>query len=337
MMVKTFHGRTCSDALNNVRLSLGPDAAILETRQGDMGIEVVAALARPEPAPCFQPASSSPESMSASHAPTGTLVREEDWVEDFLVMRGFSYFLANRVASAVRANLDPEQQDDRERVLDYARTLLELWLKVPASAAQRTGVETCVLVGPSGVGKTTTVAKMAAREMVHADRRVVIASTDDRRLGGAEQMEAFARVLGAPFQSVNSQRELEKARVAAGKDGIVFLDTPGVPRGDRRAMDRLADIVTRVTPDEITLLLAADRDAATLADAVHRFRPLRPGRSSATRTDETVRPGALVSALVRSRLPIVDITNGPDVPDDIEAADSRRLAAWALSSPEERA
>lgn len=102
-------------------------------------------------------------------------------------------------------------------------------------------------------------------------------------------------------------------------------------------MDRLGEILTRVEAAEITLLLAADHDAATLSHTVERFRPLRPGCVGATRMDEAVRRGAVLSAMARARLPIEHLCDGPDIPDDLHLADSPRLAAWAIPLPEESA
>jgi flagellar biosynthesis protein FlhF len=114
-----------------------------------------------------------------------------------------------------------------------------------------------------------------------------------------------------------------------------MLDTPGVPRGDRPAMDRLADLLAGVRREEIELLLAADRDADSLADSVKRFGRLHPGALGATRIDEAVRPGGLLTALARAGLPLRHLGTGPDVPDDIAVADPRRLAAWAVPLPGE--
>ncbi len=331
MLVKTFHGRSCTEVFAHVRDSLGADAAILETRRVATGVEVTAAAERPE----TERTAAAPQTTRGAiplSAPAGGL----DWLAELLATRGFSPFLCERITQAAEANLDENARADRDAVLGYAQTLLALW--VQAGPPQRDRRETSVraLIGPSGVGKTSTCAKLAARDVVEG-RRVVLASADDRRLGGAEQLEQYARILGVPFQVVRHRRDIDAARRLAGADGVVYLDTPGIPRGDAAALDELRNLLGAVRADEIELLLAADRDAETLADTVQRFRPLGPNAVSATRTDEAVRRGALVTAVARARLPLRVVGNGPDVPYDIEPADSRRLAAWALAAPEERA
>ena len=189
------------------------------------------------------------------------------------------------------------------------------------------------LIGPTGAGKTTTIAKLAAREIHAEGRNVVLASADDRRLGGAEQSEAYARIYGIPFRTIRDRRDLDRARALAGSNGSLFVDTPGVARGDAPGMERLALLLGGVRREEIELLLPADRDAESLADTVRRFSALRPGTIGATRADEALRPGTIVTALARAGLPVAHVCGGPNVPDDVETADARRLALWSVPFP----
>lgn len=329
MLVKTFTGRTATEALAQVRERLGPQAAVLETRRGLGGVEVLAAAERPGPR-----LASVADRTSATVVPAADaekLPAAAERLREDLVTWGFSLPFASRLAAAARSNLDPEQLEDRIAALSYARQLVALW--VPAGPAAPPPV--LALVGPPGVGKTTTLAKLAAFELSRGERPVVLASADGRRLGGAEQMESFARILGVPFAWVRDRRGLERARASAGRGAVLMLDTPGVPRGDRPAMDGLIELLAGVEREEIELLLAADRDAESLADSVKRFARLRPGALGATRVDEAVRPGGLLTALARAGLPLRHLGTGPDVPDDLVVADPRRLAAWAVPLPGE--
>lgn len=323
MLVKTYHGKSAAEALSRVRAELGEEACVLETRRGPRGVEVLAAAERPATI-LTRPAGT----LDFTAAPGAEMLRDD------LMAHGFSQPLAEQVAAAAQANLDPERLDDRALALSYARELIALWVPTVAPGPVR-GVKTLVVVGSPGVGKTTTLAKLAARELYNGERRVVLATADQRRLGGAEQLEAYARILSVPFFLVKDRRDIDQAREKAGSRGALFLDTPGVPRNDRVAMDHLAELLSGLQRDEIELLLAADRDAESLADTVRRFSRLRPGALGATRADETVRPGALITAIARAGLPLRHVGFGPDIPDDLVNAKTRALAAWAVPLPGE--
>lgn len=331
MLVKTYRAKTTSEALALVRGELGERACIVETRRVSDGVEVVAAAERPGAritAPRAHAAAAAyvPQPAATALDPAAERLRDD------LLGHGFSAVLAERIAAAASANLDPERLADRGAALAYARDLVALWIPSGQPAPMK-GTRVLVVVGSPGVGKTTTIAKLAAREITIEGRKVVLASADDRRLGGAEQIEAYARVFGVPFKLVRDRRDLDSARDLAGSKGTLFVDTPGVARGDLAGMERLAQLLAGVRRDEIELLLAADRDADALADTVKRFAALRAGALGATRADEALRPGALLTALTRAGLPVRHVCGGPNVPEDIEMADSRRLAAWAVPAP----
>lgn len=349
--MKRFQAKSSSEALLRVKEELGPDAAVLETRRVSGGVEVVAAAERPPAAGKDRPQPRNGAGERSTSAGSGRPVMTtrppavgnalEDglpcvetiaWLKEDLVARGFSPYIAERLTAAAGANLDEDVHASRERVFDYLRELIAMW--IPEGGADAAGQRLCALVGPPGVGKTTTIAKLAARDRLRYGRPVVLASADDRRLGGAEQLEAFAKVLEVPFVLVRSRSDLSGALKRVGGEGTVYLDTPGVRRGDRVAVDRLAAVLRGTRPEEVELLLAADRDARGMSETVERFRALSPGALGATRTDESVSQGALVSALTRARLPVRHVTNGPEIPDDIEDADARRLARWALPRTE---
>jgi flagellar biosynthesis protein FlhF len=325
MLVKTYRAKTTTEALATVRAELGDAACIVETRRVAKGVEVVAAAERPGPRLTAAPRLGSLTLEAVDGA---------ERLRDELIVQGFSVVFAERIAAAAAANLDPERLDDRAAALGYARDLVALWLPKPSPLPEK-GARVIAVVGSPGVGKTTTVAKLAAREVALEGRPVVLGSADDRRLGGAEQIEAYARVLGAPFRMLRDRRDLDRARELAGAKGTLLIDTPGVARGDRMGMDSLALLLGGVRREEIELLLAADRDADGLHDTVKRFGALRPGAIGATRLDETLRPGSLLTALTRAGLPVRHLCGGPNVPDDLEVADPRRLAAWALPRPGE--
>ncbi len=354
MQVKTFKGRNAGEAMAKVRASLGAEACILETRRAGGGIEILAAMERTKPK-VRQTRSPSAEFDGSQSVSIGDL-RLDAKIEkparrgealaleermgargllDDLLGYGFSQVLASRIARAAAANLDEEALQDRTSALSYARDLIASWLpyETVADDAQQPVI---VLVGPPGVGKTTTLAKLAVQEVESSDRRVVMASADLKRLGGVEQSRAYARILGVPFHTVKTSGDLAKARETAGPSGVLLVDTPGVSARDQEGIRHLVEILADIPRDAIEVLLAADSDSLTLASVLQRFAPLSPGAVSATRTDETQQPGQLLTAVTRAGLPLRHVACGPDVPDDLKRPGAKRLAAWAVPLPGEK-
>lgn len=319
MLVKTYRAKTTAEALARVRAELGDTACIVETRRTEAGVEILAAAERPGPRMTAAPA------LVAETGDAATRLREA------LLDQGFSAVLADRIAAAAAVNLDPDRLADRTSALGYARDLLALW--VTGAPQLPKGGRVLVVVGSPGVGKTTTLAKIAAREIAVEKRKVVLASADGRRLGGAEQLEAYARVFNVPFRLLRDRRDLEQARELAGSRGTLLVDTAGIARGDQAGMERLARLVSGLQREDVELLLPADRDPESLVDTVRRFAAVRPGAVGITRADEALRAGPALTAVARTGLPVRHVCGGPNVPGDIEFADPHRLAAWALPLP----
>lgn len=320
MLVKTFKAPTATDALALVRESLGPDAVVLETRRSATGVELLAAAERPR-------AVARP--LDGPAVPADTLHPAADRLRATLESAGFSCALAVRIAAAAEADPGPAAIADPSAALARARELISLI--VPTDVLPETDTPSVLaFVGAPGAGKTTTLAKLAARTRLEGTRALVIATADTERLGGAEQAEAWARLLDARYHVIRSAADLDAARADTPEGGLLLVDTPGVAAGDRRGIDRLTDLLGPLEPWEIELTLAADREECALAETVRRFRPVRPGALAATRLDETRRRGALVGLVAKSGLPVRHLASGVAIPDDLACADASRIAAWSL-------
>lgn len=188
---------------------------------------------------------------------------------------------------------------------------------------------TTVLIGPTGVGKTTTVAKLAARAVLrHGAGQVALVSTDDYRIGAAAQLEHYARLLGVRvFPAYDAASLREVLQVLRGRH-TVLIDTAGVAGHDARLQQQIA--LLRDAGDLRTcLVLAANAQALALDEAVRAYRPLQPQSCILTKLDEAPSLGGALSMLIRHRLPLDYVADGQRVPEDIAAADARALVCRA--------
>lgn len=196
-------------------------------------------------------------------------------------------------------------------------------------ALERGGV--LALVGPNGVGKTTTLAKFATRWVLErGPREIALVSTDRDRFGAQEQLQALGRVLGVPALIAEGTAGLAATLERLRDRRLVLVDTPGInPRSDR--LDLELGALGEVRHDiEIALVMAASAQAGALEETALRFGTLRPAHCVLTKVDEATSLGGVLSTLVQARLPISWLCVGPRVPEDIEAARAHQLVARAV-------
>lgn len=192
------------------------------------------------------------------------------------------------------------------------------------------GPRIIAVVGPSGVGKTTTVAKMAAAARI-AGKSVALVSCDGFRVGAIDQLQRYSELLGAALYTAGNASEL-KTILADVKEDIVFVDTSGRPptsSSPESAMPEIEDA-------ETFLCVAASTRAADAVRIVQTFASLSPTRAIITKVDETETPAALVHLPFAMKKPLATICTGPRVPEDIEPAALDTLFAHLDSNPQEK-
>ena len=182
------------------------------------------------------------------------------------------------------------------------------------------------LVGPTGVGKTTTLAKLAARyAALHSARDVALVTTDGFRIGAREQLFTYGRLLGMPVIEVGNPNELGDTLDRLGDYKLVLVDTAGLSHRDL-ALGAQLSALARLPHVNTQLVLPANTHADDLDEVVHRFGIAKPRGVVLSKVDETGRLGAALGVTVRHGLPISYLTDGQRVPEDIHRAEAHRLA-----------
>jgi flagellar biosynthesis protein FlhF len=186
------------------------------------------------------------------------------------------------------------------------------------------------LVGPTGVGKTTTIAKLAANFRLKEKRRVGLITVDTYRIAAVEQLRTYANIIDLPMQVVSTPKEMHEAvRQMAGLD-LVLIDTAGRSPKDEIRLQELKAFISEASADEVHLVLSSVAASRTLEQTAERFAAVGTTALIITKLDEANSLGNLLPVLRLSRLPVSYLTNGQNVPDDIEIADSPRLAKLIL-------
>ncbi len=183
------------------------------------------------------------------------------------------------------------------------------------------------IVGPTGVGKTTTIAKLAARfALRHGKEQVGLVSTDGYRIGAHDQLLTFGRILGVPVHTAIDSEALEQALTQLEERKLVLIDTAGMSPQDVRLSHQLGAVQTAEGKIDIYLTLAANSHIDVLDEVVRVFQQVPLKGCILTKLDEATTLGGALSTVVKHRLPIAFFADGQRVPEDIHAASKKRLS-----------
>lgn len=187
------------------------------------------------------------------------------------------------------------------------------------------------MVGPTGVGKTTLIAKLAARwVMRHGPRSLALISADAVRIGAQDQVHTLGRLLGAPAYGIDGLQELPELLDRLADRRLVLIDTAGLSQRDTRLASELAALSSSHDKLETTLVLSAAAQAGAIEEAVVRFAPAQAASCVLTKLDEATSLGGAISMLIRTGLPVAYLSDGQRVPEDLSAARAHQLIARAV-------
>jgi flagellar biosynthesis protein FlhF len=221
-----------------------------------------------------------------------------------------------------------------EAVVDPGATIhhemLASKLRIAALPTQTGGM--VALIGPPGAGKSTTLAKLAVREvMKHGADSLALITTDTARLGSAEQLRSLGRLLGVATHVVEDAEELLLVTAALTRKRLVLIDTAGVPARNVEALAELQVLLKAAPGAKALVVLPASAQDAVLADCLSGLQPLLPHSAVLTRLDEARSLGGALGALITAGLPIAAVCDGARIPEDLKPARAAELVARAVA------
>jgi flagellar biosynthesis protein FlhF len=329
MHVRRVYRPTVREALAEAREMLGPGALVLSTElvaapgwRGWMGRRVVcltAAASRADLEPPAPPASEDRTPVSAVRQPEAISAARAG-----VMARLAAVGLDAQLCTAVAATLS--ESECRHATEETLRRAVCAALEGLAPAATDFARYE-VFVGPPGAGKTTTIAKIAARERASQGRTMALVAADGFRAGAIEQLRSYAAIVQSPFRVARTSAELDQALAAARHTALV--DTAGRSPADN-GLDGLAEVLARRRGVRTHLVLAADTSAASARRIVDRYAPLSPTHAVVTKLDEADSVMPVLGVLRDRGLTVSFLGTGQRVPDDLASATPSTLSAALL-------
>lgn len=390
MHTKTYRAKSIQEALEFVRRDLGPDAAVLHTREvrggllgrmlGARQIEVTASAEVNVPSRYAQPTVDAGGQPDADHGGDGESfdpvimpAHEQDYRSKFRSdlqgqLTGLHSMLENLCHKSDRVGgselpqslfhlftelIDAELSEELARELidkvrcgssggDLEDTVLmkarisriiedEIQVRGPIRVTPGTR-KLAALVGPTGVGKTTTIAKLAANFRLRDQHNVGLITVDTYRVAAVEQLRTYADIIDLPMEVVSTPREMRQAVDRLSHLDLILLDTAGRSPRDDVQIQELKSMLAEAQPDETHLVLSSVTSSNALKKTAERFSEVGIDAMLLTKLDEATGLGNLLPLLRSCGLPLSYVTNGQNVPDDIDQADCRKIAREILGN-----
>ncbi|MDI3537980.1 MAG: flagellar biosynthesis protein FlhF [Bacillota bacterium] len=360
MRIRRYVAASLPAAVAQVKKDLGPEAVILEVRRvrapGLTGwfrprrVEVTAAggepNARSEAPPvssghAFAPPASAPPSRATWSVAATTFFPTEFLPERLrrpyalaseqvnnLVRRGVRLELAQELVERALASVPEDRLADGAALSESLRR--EMLRLFPSRPSEPLSGRVFAFIGPTGVGKTTTIAKLAAVYSLQKEKRVAILTQDTYRIAAVDQLKRYAEILRLPLEVLFTPDDLPRALERHGQADLILLDTAGRSPKQGMHLAELRTFLARCPEIKTVLVVSATTKPEDLEHVFERFQLLHPSQLLLTKLDETTSVGSILNLMARARMPVGYITNGQNVPDDVELASPERLVDLIL-------
>lgn len=373
MKIKRYEASSMEEAISKVKADLGPEAIILHTRRlhkawpfnmiNKSAVEITAAL----DINVSQPKSNGEADLGEVDGETIVLGERFDQLQleideiksivktiasqltdplfqevpacfldiyEKLLLNKVDDDIAKKLMKSAQEKLTTSQMADPDMLQEsVAREMAQLLPVCPPLSLVEGERKVVALIGPTGAGKTTTIAKLAARYSLYEGRKVLFITADTYRVAAVEQLRTYADIIGAPIEIVFSNQDVREALERHDDKELVFIDTAGRSPHNDAQINELAGLMNICTPDEIHLVLSVTTKLSDQMHAINRFSSVPVNRLIFTKLDETNTPGTILNIVNKVKVPISYLTIGQNVPEDISIAESKHLANIILGVP----
>ncbi|MEZ4598783.1 MAG: flagellar biosynthesis protein FlhF [Syntrophotaleaceae bacterium] len=324
--IRVLKSRLADQDMNTVRREID-ELKTLVRQMADAG-------ARPAPA---QPALPMRSAMPAPAPDRRGQVMEMSLLREALAEYGIESDAVEAIEQLAWENLSPQQLQNPQRLREFFKQTVQDLIRVTEPVhADRGRQRRVALIGPTGVGKTTTVAKLAANYLLNGGTRIALVTIDTYRIAAVEQLKVYGEIMNLPVEVVLTPDQLQEAFARHQDKDLILIDTAGRSPRDVPSIEELCRFLGPQAGTENHLVLAAPTRDRELQETVSRFGKLPLHSLVFTKLDECDQRGSLFNVPLRQNLPISYLTNGQRVPEDLVVAEPEALAGFITNQTEEK-
>ncbi|MBH5316624.1 flagellar biosynthesis protein FlhF [Paenibacillus sp. GSMTC-2017] len=256
-------------------------------------------------------------------------------LKDRLILQEMEHELVDKLIDTLL-----EEQKQSERIFDNkevwlnATRIIEGWLEPYSKAQLNTEVRVLHFVGPTGVGKTTTIAKLAAEQTIKLGKKVGFITSDTYRIAAVDQLRTYANILNVPLEVVFSPMDLPKAHKQLESRDLILMDTAGRNFRSELHVSEVNSLLQTKEPSETILVLSLTGKTTDMAIVAERFSKFGINKVLFTKLDETIVYGAILNLILKYELYPTHMASGQTVPDDIEPFQAKKYVQMLLGASE---
>jgi flagellar biosynthesis protein FlhF len=250
---------------------------------------------------------------------------------EHLLSQGVNRDVAHDLVEVIKNEIQANRIDLKDKIISKITDALEQKRDIPRRASRtKTDPKVRVFIGPTGVGKTTTIAKLAAKQVIERNKKVALITVDSYRIAATEELKIYGKAIGIPVKTATTPPAFSAAVNEYRQHDLILVDTPGINSENQNEIDDLKSYLQAVRSIEIHLLLSAGAKEADLFNTIERLRAIPVDYLIFTKLDESATFGNLINLLVDNHLPLSFLTSGRQVPDTIEAGSVEKIVKCLL-------
>ncbi|MCF6464719.1 flagellar biosynthesis protein FlhF [Clostridium sp. Cult2] len=350
MKVKKYTGYTTFEAMTKLKRELGSEAIVLNTRtirqKGLFGlfkkplIEITAACEKKDLLPSINTQEDKLNKINNELAILRNMVEqissdvkekdlelstELDKYRMKLITNGVEYITATSILKKLNEQINFENKDNWTIKNIIKQTLMEYIGQVKPLSLENPFQNIIFFVGPTGVGKTTTLAKIAAQLVMKGKYDIGLITSDTYRIAAIDQLKAYSDILQLPLEIIYDEEDMYKSLVTFKDKDIIFVDTAGKNHRDIDENDEIFKIMNSINNKEVFLVLSGTTEYNTLKSIIDHYSFIKDYKIIFTKIDESEGLGNILNVKYLTENPVSYITTGQNVPDDIEILDREKV------------